>query len=240
MNKIKVLVVEDEIIIADHLCDTLEELGYEALEPAINYSEALEQIEIEKPDIAILDIELGGRKTGIDLAEKINYNFHFPFIFLTSNTDSLTLEKAKKVNPPAYLVKPFTKDSIYTAIEIALSNSEKETSEIKANPILRDALFIKENGIYNKINFSDILFLKSDHVYTEIKLFSGELKVIRISLNNMMQQLSEKFIRVHRSYIINYDYLTQIDSSTIKVLDEIIPIGSKYKFDLLNKVNLIK
>ena len=65
MDKIKILVVEDEIIIADNLCDVIEELGYEALEPALNYTEALEFIQEKKPDLAILDIQLGGKKTGI-------------------------------------------------------------------------------------------------------------------------------------------------------------------------------
>ena len=97
MEKVKILVVEDEIIIADNLCDTLEELGYETIEPALNYTEALIQIKNEQPDIAILDIELGGSKTGIDLAQKIKDEYDFPFIFLTSNSDPLTLNKAKKV-----------------------------------------------------------------------------------------------------------------------------------------------
>ena len=70
MDKVKILVVEDEIIIADNICDTLNSLGYEALEPAINYTEAIELIENTKPDIAILDIQLSGQKTGIDLAKK--------------------------------------------------------------------------------------------------------------------------------------------------------------------------
>lgn len=62
MGKIKVLVVEDEIIIADNICDTLEDLGFETIEPAINYTEALALIETKKPDIAILDIQLSGKK----------------------------------------------------------------------------------------------------------------------------------------------------------------------------------
>ena len=84
MEKKKVLVVEDEIIIADNICDSLIDLGYEVTEPAINYTEAILIIEKEKPDIAILDIHLSGKKTGIDIAKKINENYNFPFIFLTS------------------------------------------------------------------------------------------------------------------------------------------------------------
>jgi len=239
MEKTSILVVEDEIIIADHLCDVLEELGYNALEPALNYSEAISQIEKEKPDFAILDIELGGKKTGIDLAEKIREIYNFPFIFLTSNTDPLTVEKAKKVNPPAYLTKPFTKESIYTTIEIALNNNQKIESINESNYVLKDTLFIRENGAFQKINFKDIRYLKSDHVYTEIKLNNKSIKVVRIGLNSILNRLSNKFVRVHRSYIINYDYLTKINSSSLLISNEKIPIGAKFKADIRKNLNLL-
>tara|TARA_R110001583_G_scaffold40488_3_gene129269 strand:+ start:4562 stop:5281 length:720 start_codon:yes stop_codon:yes gene_type:complete len=239
MEKISVLVVEDEIIIADNLCDILEELGYNALEPALNYTEAMLQIKTEQPDIAILDIALGGKKTGIDLAAEIRKNYNFPFIFLTSNTDPLTVEKAKKVNPPAYLTKPFTKDSIYATLEITLNNSQKIKPINEDNYALKDALFIKEKGTFQKINFKDIRYLKSDHVYTEIKLNNETVKVVRIGLNSILNKLNNKFVRVHRSYIINCDYLTKIDASSLLISTEKIPIGAKFKTDLLKNLNLL-
>ena len=170
MSKVKVLVVEDEIIIADNICDTLENLGYETTEPAINYTEALELIETENPDIAILDIQLSGKKTGIDLAKKIKEDYNFPFIFLTSNADAATVSEAKKVMPPAYLVKPFTKEELYTSIEIALYNySEKKGKMNDVDLIIKDTLFIKEKGVYIKIRFDEILYFKSSHIYIETK-----------------------------------------------------------------------
>lgn len=86
--------MEDEVVIADNICMILEDLGYELLEPAINYDEALETIQNNQPDIAILDIQLGGRKDGINLAWKIKEDYDLPFIFLTSNSDTATLERA--------------------------------------------------------------------------------------------------------------------------------------------------
>lgn len=98
MDKVKILVVEDEIIIADDICDILSELGYDTLEPVINYSEAIEAIEKYKPDLAILDIQLAGSKDGIDLAWKIKEDYQLPYIFLTSHADPATVERAKKSN----------------------------------------------------------------------------------------------------------------------------------------------
>ena len=239
MEKVKILVVEDEVIIADNICDTLEELGYETLEPAINYTEAVEIIENEKPDIAILDIQLSGKKTGIDLAKKINEDFDFPFIFLTSNADKATVNDAKTVNPPAYLVKPFSREELYTSIEIALhnySNNSGETSE--SNLIIKDALFIKDKGLFSKILFSEILFIRSSHVYVEIILKDKSVQVVRGSLNDIIHKLSAKFIRVHRGYIINADYLQKINHTSLKINNEDIPIGKTFRDDLLSQLNL--
>jgi len=240
MNKVKILVVEDEVIIADNICDTLEDLGYQALEPVINYTEAIETIEKETPDIAILDIQLSGSKTGIDLAQIINREYNFPYIFLTSNSDSATVSEAKKVSPSAFLVKPFTKEELYSSIEIALFNFTKKVGQINdKNLIIKDALFIKDKGVYIKLLFNDITYLKSSHVYVDIVLKDGSVQVVRISLNDIISKLSEKFIRVHRGYIINLDYLKQFDNTSLKINKEIIPIGKKYKESILEKINIL-
>lgn len=240
MENVKVLVVEDEIIIADNICDTLEDLGYDVLEPAINYTEALIRIEEEKPDIAILDIQLSGKKTGIDIAKKIRESYNFPFIFLTSNSDAYTLNQAKEVMPPAYLVKPFSKEELYTSIEIALFNFSNKIGKIdKDNLIIKDSFFFKEKGSYTKLNFDDILYLKSAHVYIEIILKKHQKIVVRTSLNDILEKLNKNFIRIHRGYIVNIQYLTQITQNSVKIFNDEIPIGKKYKEDILNKINLI-
>ena len=122
MEKKKILVVDDEIIIADDLSNTLNKLGYEALEPALSYNEAIRAFDEQAIDLVILDINLGTKKTGIDVAHYIKNHSNTPFIFLTSFSDTRTLELAKTTMPYAYLVKPFESADIMTAIEIALNN----------------------------------------------------------------------------------------------------------------------
>jgi len=239
MSKVKVLIVEDEIIIADDICDTLEELGYEVLEPATTYTEAIETIEAERPDIAILDIQLSGKKSGVDLAGAINETYQFPFIFLTSNTDKITLEEAKKVEPLAYLVKPFSKEEIYTSIEVALYNysKRKEQSLNQENLVIKDALFIKENKVFLRLNFSDILYLKSDHVYIEIMMLNGDKHTVRGSLNDFINKLGPTFFRNHRSFIVNLDHMQEVDHVGITVNNEHLPIGKKQREELLARLN---
>ncbi|MBI9059943.1 MAG: response regulator [Labilibaculum sp.] len=239
MSKVKILVVEDEIIIADNICNILENLGYEVLEPAINYTEAIETIENEKPDLAILDIQLAGKKDGVDLAWTIKEDYDIPFIFLTSNADPATIEKAKKADPPAYLVKPFNKDDLYTSIEIALYNFNKNNKGSKEeNVIVKDALFFKSKNVFLKIKFTDILFLKSDHVYVEIYNTKGKYLVHRGSISSLIEKLPDNFYRTHRSYVINLDFLESINNQTVVIEGVEIPIGKNYRNDLINRINI--
>ncbi|MGB0523330.1 MAG: response regulator [Flammeovirgaceae bacterium] len=241
MGKVKILVVEDEMVIADDICDTLEDLGYEVLEPAINYTEALELLKTDQPDLAILDIQLAGSKDGIDLAWKIKEAFDIPFIFLTSNADARTVERAKKVNPHAYLVKPFNKADLYTSIEIALFNfsktQQKETEE-KEDLIIKNALFVKQKELYYKVKFSDIAYLKSEHVYIELITIQQKKFVIRGSLTKLLERLPENIYRTHRSYAINLDHLEAINSMYILIQDEKIPIGKSYRDDLMARISI--
>lgn len=238
MSQIKILVVEDEILIADNICDTLTDLGYFTLEPALNYTEAILSLKTEAPDIVILDINLSGEKSGIDIAEVIKSQYDIPFIFLTSNADKNTVSLAKKVQPKAFLVKPFTQEELYSSIEIALSNHIKHNLATSNNDKSKKVLFLKEKGIFIKIKLEDILYIKSDHVYIEVILSSEKKHVIRTSLNDILTKLNKNFIRIHRSYIVNSNYIDQIQSNKLFLNNSEIPIGKSYKNIILQKINI--
>jgi len=239
MSQVKVLIVEDEILIADNIADTLTDLGYCVFEPASSYNEAIESIEAEKPDIAILDIQMPGKRNGVDLAMAINENYHFPFIFLTSNSDKLTLEQAKKVEPLAYLVKPFNRKELYTSIELALYNYSKRAEKAlnQENLVIRDALFIKQNKLFVRLDFKDIVYLKSDHIYIEIFTSSNDKYIVRGSLNEYINKLGPSFFRSHRSCIANLDYLKGIEHNSISIYEHQLPIGKKQRDELLSRLN---
>lgn len=238
MSKTRILVVEDEIMIADNICDILNSIGYEALEPVISFTEAIESLNNNTPDLVILDIQLSGKKDGIDLAWEIRRKYDIPFIFLTSNADKMTVERAKKVAPPAYLVKPFNKDELFTSIEIALYNYSKAEKEKEAPVIIKDALFVKLNKSFRKVRFEDILFVKSEHVYIEIHTASDEKLLVRESLNEYSHKLPDIFLRVHRSYIVNLDHLHSIEGGYLFIQDSEIPIGKKYRDELMKKLDI--
>ena len=223
MTKVKILVVEDEMIIADSICNTLEKYGYELLDPEISYSDAVKSIVKNQPDLVLIDIQLSGSKSGIDLAKHIQENEQIPFIFLTSFADNATIDEVKKVKPNAYLLKPFNKEELYVSIELAIYNQLEKVSKQK-----NDVLFVKHKLIFVKINMNDIRYFKSDHVYVEIHT-NSERMVVRNSLHEYEHQLNNNFVRVHRSYIVNKTFITSFNTSILNLGDVEIPLSKNYK-----------
>lgn len=238
MSKITVGVVEDEIIIADSICSTLKKLGYLTTSPCISYTDAIEMLEKEKPDIVILDIMLAGQKTGIDLAKTIKEHYDLPFIFLTSNADHDTVNKAKVLDPSAYLIKPFSSNDLYSSIEIALHNYiHKKSNKISDTPniIIHNSFFVKKKNNFYKIKFEDITYFSSDHVYIELNTIQKQKYLIRDSLNNILLKLpSEGFIRIHRKYVVNLHKIENFSVDNVCVSGENLPLARSFKDDLFN------
>ncbi len=120
MRQENIFIVEDERIIAIDLQGRLTRFGYPKPVIATNGIEALKEVEIRKPDIILMDIMLSSGFDGIETANIINEKYNIPIIFLTAYSDESTLERAKKANPVAYLLKPFKERELFTTIEMAL------------------------------------------------------------------------------------------------------------------------
>lgn len=126
MSKLKVLIVEDEPVIAENVAVYLDNNDFEVSGIAYDCEEAMEQLNNNTPDAVILDINLDGEKDGIDIAAHINKALQLPFLFLTSYSDKDTLTRAKQVKPAGYIVKPFNEKTLLATLEIAISNHAAE------------------------------------------------------------------------------------------------------------------
>lgn len=113
----KILVVEDEGLIAHDIAQRLEALGHQVVGVASTAEEALEQA--PQADLVLMDIRIDGSRDGIEAAQEIRARYHLPVIFLTSYADRETLERAKTAEPFGYIVKPVGPASLQTAIEVA-------------------------------------------------------------------------------------------------------------------------
>ena len=247
---IKILIVEDNVIIADDMQSMLEEIGYEIVDNVIVYEQAVEVLKNNEVDLVLIDIILASDKTGIDLGQHIRDSYNIPFIFVTSNSDRATVENAKTVKPNGYLVKPFEQQDLYTSIEIALSNfdyssdasgspvaSAPSGESVMGNSVLKDSIFVKKQHLYYRIQFDDICFIKADNVYLEVNTADKKF-LVRSPLKDYLEKLPKnKFYRAHKSYIVNVDHIDAINSKDIMINNTLIPISKDFKEFIISAMN---
>ena len=209
----KVVIIEDEFFVADHLERLMIQLGHKVEAIFHSGEDFLESTNWEF-NVAIVDIQLSEEINGIEVATHIKKR-KTPFIFLTANSDELTLTEVAKLRPNAYLTKPFNVNDV----SVALAVIELQ----KMHPIL-----VKTRYGLREINVHDILFIKSDNVYIEIFL-ENEVLVDRKLLKDVLDELPPKFERVHRSFVVNSELVSARKSSSITIGAHTIPISRKYR-----------
>ena len=125
-NEAKIMVVEDEAVIAMRLQQMLTTMGYDVIGVSYSGEEALENARRLKPDLILMDIMLPGKLDGIDVAEMVKSELDIPVIFLTAFSENKIIERAKKAEPFGYILKPFKNSEIKAAIEVAFYKKKME------------------------------------------------------------------------------------------------------------------
>jgi len=137
MSEIRVLIVEDEPLIAFDIETILTNIDFSVSAISHNYNDAIFQLQNNIPDAVLLDVNLNDKQDGIDIGTIIHQQYKIPFVYITSYADKGTLERAKKTRPAGYIVKPFEEKDILAGLEIALYNFyERDT--IKTNISLQE------------------------------------------------------------------------------------------------------
>jgi len=129
MANARILVVEDEILVARELQSYLQRLEYEVVGIAVRASTVMQQVTETIPDLVLMDINLQGNQDGIELAGEIRDRFQIPVVYITAYSDDRTLERAKQTNPFGYVVKPFRSSDLRVAVELALFRRQAEGNE---------------------------------------------------------------------------------------------------------------
>lgn len=243
MPSVRILLLEDDWIISKELAFTLQEQGFEVVGVFDNGEEVLEKIQLLKPDLALIDIELAGDLTGIDTALEIK-KMQIPFVFLTAMADLATIEKAKLANPYAYLVKPIQPETLLSTIEISLYNAQIKREIAKQEPIaitntalgIGDNIFVKSKKRLEKIKVADILWIQADDIYSIIITATGKY-ILSQALKNLEDKFPAEFMRVHRSYIVQLDKIQAIEDNDLIIKDNYIPIGKTYRDRLMAKLS---
>lgn len=222
LNK-KILIVEDELIIAETIVEILQGQGYEKTFIAESVEEAIELIEKEKPDLVFTDIALKGNQTGLDLGNSLFDKYKIPFIYVTSHVSSQVIQKAKATFPNAFLSKPFKKEDLLIAMEFAFHKAESLEAE-------NDSLFVKDGYETVKVPFEEIIYLKAERNYTSIFPREGKVRLVRFSLTEILSQLpAETFLRIHKSYAVNRKQIISFKSTRVLMADMELPVGRSYR-----------
>lgn len=182
MSEIRILIIEDDPIIAADIADYLNNVDYRVSGIAYNPMQAYEQLRSNTPDLILLDINLSSEQNGIDIATFIHQNHAIPFIFLTSYSTREVLNKAKITEPSGYIVKPFDEEDLFATIEIALYNfaqKQKYTRPLldfaRINKSLVNPLSDREFEVLQQIfegktnqQMADFLFVSVSTIKTHI------------------------------------------------------------------------
>ena len=243
--KTKILIVEDEMIIAANISLQLITLGYEVTGLVTRGEEALIHIEQHQPDILLLDINLKGNIDGIETAQIMQKTHNIPIIYLTGNADEAHFNRAKTTNPFAFISKPFKKLDLERAIELTVnrikskSHINKPLTEKSIPFILSDSIFVRHSEKMVRVDIKDILYIEAERNYCRIYSKIKEYLLV-MTLKDLVEKLPKQhFIRVHRSFIINLSQIDEVATSHIVIAKKAIPVSKSLKEELLNRLHTI-
>jgi DNA-binding LytR/AlgR family response regulator len=231
----KILIVEDEMIIAANIAMQLNNLGYQVTGTLTRGEEVIAHIEENLPDIIIMDINLKGDLDGVDIVHSIQKTFKIPVVYLTANADDTNFNRAKLTNPFAFISKPFKKIDLQHTIELIIQHLiEDEVNRITDDSFaLSDCIFIRSSDKMIKVAIKEILYIEAERNYCKIHCKEKEILIV-----STLKELDEKlpdhfFLRIHRSFIVNISHIDEIATSHVVIAKKAIPITSELKKELL-------
>jgi DNA-binding LytR/AlgR family response regulator len=241
----KILLIEDEFILAEDLSNTLESDGYEVDYVVDNGPDALAHFRENDIDLVLCDIHIKGIWDGIETIEQLIAVKQVPIIYLTALTDKTTLERAKKTFPAAYISKPYHLTNLRMAIEMAINNFavkiqptqlvREDSTQRETILQVNDDIFIKQNYQFVKFSMGDILYLEADKIYTTI-VTTKKKYAIRQSISNVLERLPLKqLVRVHRSYAVNINRIESFNEHEITGSGFQIPLGRTFKDEFMKQ-----
>lgn len=244
---VKILVVEDEMIIGAKISLLLSNLGYEVTAIIPRGEEALQHIREQNVDIILLDIQLKGNMDGIETATRIQSISQIPVIYLTANSDEATFNRAKLTKPAAFISKPFKQLDLQRAIELAIIRMTNDNASAKEEIllhdqqplILSDRIFVRYREKMMKIMIADILYIEADRNYSRIFTQSKEI-LLTTTLKVIEEKLSNQpFIRIHRSYLVNLSHIDEVGDGHVVIAGKAIPLSAALKEQLLERIQTL-
>lgn len=140
MGNKRILIVEDEGLLALQIKNELLKMGHTITAIYVSGEEALKGIEAEKPDLVLMDIKIQGEMDGIETADRMLKQYDLPIIYLTAHSEENTIERAKVTRPYGYLLKPVNAKELQIAVEVAIYKHKSDKEKAQLTKELQDAL----------------------------------------------------------------------------------------------------
>ena len=213
-----ILTIEDNLIVAEDLNDKLRSLGYEVAGNFLNLDEILEVLDTRRVDLLIVDIQLGGELTGIDLVREIYKSKKLPVVYLTANSESAMVKMAMETHPAAYLLKPFKLSEFAINIDLAINNFEQQQPQIADKDtfeVVEGAIYIPDNQMHIRVKHEEVIAVEADGAYIKI-ILEEKTYQIASNLKNFTKQFNDKrFIRISRKHLVNPQFVEKIVGNTV-------------------------
>jgi DNA-binding LytR/AlgR family response regulator len=235
MEKARVLIVEDQVITAKSIEAMILDHEMDVIAICKSGEEALQVAERNIPDVVIMDIKLQGKLTGIQTAEAIQEIQSTPIIYLSDYTDKVTVRKAKGTHPANYLAKPFTESDLLRAIEIAIANA----IDLKSRAGNDDEFtFLKTEKVYSKFSYNDIIYVEADRAYCKVHTIHDQ-HALSMSMAAVANQLSSnRFMKIHRSYIVNIRKVSEFSGNEITVSGHKLPVSDQHRTEVMTRLKI--
>lgn len=239
------MAVEDSPLQAHSLRMLLLLLGYDVLGIVSTAEEAELRFREQTPDLVLLDICLPGPVDGVELAMRLTRIRPVPLIFLTSLQDNATFERARAVGPFAFLTKPYQRDVLNHAMELAVQHFAVQHGAAPAATaadglLVRDSLFLRNGSRLDRIHLRDLLWIEADSSYCHLHTAARKY-TLHGSLRALEERLpADQFVRVHRGYIVAIAGITSLDptANRIQVHEQWLPLGPTFRDELLRRLPL--
>lgn len=231
MKHLTVLIVEDEIIIAEDLKDLIISFGFEKVYLSHTKEAAIQDLKNILPDLVLLDLHLEQSLDGLEIAKIIDDTLSIPYIFITANADSQVIQEAVQTRAGAYITKPHKKSDLLAAIQIALKQDEPAETKF---------LLVKNWGSSLRIPINDIMYIESSGNY--IHIYTTKEKIIsRQSLEWAEEHLPKnQFLRVQRSFLVNTNQVSRLNAKSLYIGDNEIPISRNLTAEIMQFFNADK
>jgi signal transduction histidine kinase len=228
MHKTKILIVEDEIIIANNIAEILEGIGYEVVDIAPTATKAIFSFAKHDPDLVLMDIKLKEKETGIDVAKKIRKISKVPIIFLTANGDEKTINAALETGPYGYILKPVREKELVINIELALKKYELTNSEQAVSVEQQQLVKLHELGLVAGSLIHDLISPLQSLQFAMEKIVGGDKNLMgKIDYAiGMVEMYRAKLNGINREADLEMVSLQEVVNESVRLLDHKLKAGN--------------